>query len=224
MQEKKTFIVGDVHGCFEEFLALLKKLNYESQKHRLILVGDLIGKGPYSLEMLNWVKTHNIEFVRGNHEQAFIHGVKENTLIIGSVLEKLKEAMGKSLQDWMVWLEKSPFFIEEKNFLVVHAGLVPDEKPHLSDPNILMNIRTWDRENTSLKGENKSAWHDFYQAEKLIIYGHWARQGLKIKSNSIGLDTGCVYGKHLTGILLPERKVLQVSALKTYCKVETHSV
>ena len=214
--KRKPFIVGDAHGCFNEFLALLKKLDYSSKKHRLILAGDIINRGPGSLEMLNWVKTNHIEMVRGNHEQGFINGVKQNHLK-SHVLNKLKKDMKENLSDWIEWLNKIPFYIEEEDFLVVHAGLVPKKKPEDSDPHFLMNIRTWDGKGAALKNPIHPPWHEAYKEKKLVVYGHWAEQGLKIKSNSIGLDTGCVYGFQLSGVLLPERKIIQVPALKTYC-------
>ena len=215
---RKTFVVGDVHGCFEEFLALLKKMDYAPKKRRLILTGDIIGKGPYSLEMLEWVRKHNIEIVRGNHEQVFIDGAKENKLSKWPALEKLKLDMKDKLDDWIQWLEKTPFYIEEEDFLVVHAGLVPEENPALSKAHLLMNIRTWDGEGKDIKSSHHPAWHELYKGKKLVVYGHWGLQGLQIKENSIGLDTGCVYGGKLSGVLLPERKILQVPALKKHYK------
>ena len=215
---KKTFIVGDIHGCFEEFLALLKKLDYSPKNHRLILVGDIIGKGPYSLKMLKWVRKHTIEMVRGNHEQVFIDGVKKNQLSKWPALEKLKKDIKNKLDDWIQWLEKTPLYIEEEDFLVVHAGLVPKEKPSLSKPHLLMNIRTWDGKGKNITNTTQPAWHELYEGKKLVVYGHWGLQGLQIKDNSIGLDTGCVYGDKLSGVLLPERKILQVPALKKHYK------
>ena len=138
-KKRKTFIVGDVHGCLKEFLALLKKVNYRAETHRLILVGDVINRGPFSFEMLSWVKKNKVEMVRGNHEQAFIKGVIEDKTL-SPVLKKLKKEMKQNLKKWLEWLCLLPFYIEEKNFLVVHAGLVPQEKPQDSDPHFLMNI------------------------------------------------------------------------------------
>ncbi len=213
---KKTFIVGDVHGCFKEFMALLNKANYKPTAHRLILVGDIINRGPFSLEMLKWVKDRGVEMTRGNHEQAFIKGVKEGGLL-SPALMKLKKDMKNNLSQWLEWLEDLPFYIEDENFLVVHAGLVPGEHPKYSDPHLLMNIRTWDGQGKDIKNERNPAWRSFYKGKKTVVYGHWANQGLNVQKNTIGLDTGCVYGHKLSGIFLPERKVLQVSALKNYC-------
>ena len=213
-QAKKTFIVGDVHGCFKEFLSLLKKAHYSTKTHRLILVGDIINRGPYSLEMLKWVKKEGARLVRGNHEQSFLCGAKDN---LSPALKKLKKDMKQSLNPWLKWLSNLPFYIEEESFFVVHAGLVPGEHPKCSDPHFLMNIRTWDGKGQDIKSANNPPWHSYYKGSKLVIYGHWASQGLKVKKNSIGLDSGCVYGHKLSGILLPEREIVQVSALKTYC-------
>ena len=212
---KKTFIVGDTHGCFKEFLTLLKAVDYSPKTHRLILVGDIINRGPLSLEMLEWVRTKGVEMVRGNHEQAFIQGIRNNSLL-SPALKKLKKDMKKDLNQWLDWLEALPFYIEDEDFLVVHAGLVPQEHPQYSDPHLLMNIRTWDGQGEDLKSEFNPAWYSCYKGEKTVIYGHWANQGLKIRKNTIGLDTGCVYGHKLSGVLLPERKIFQVSAQKNY--------
>ena len=213
IKQKKTFIVGDIHGCFKEFLDLLKKANYHPERHRLILTGDMINRGPDSLKVLEWVKKHKVSAVRGNHEQLFI-----KRYFISPALKKLKTEMGKDLDQWMIWLNQLPFYIEEKDFLVVHAGLAPHKHPKQSDPHLLMHIRTWDGKGLNLKDPNNPPWYDFYKKKKLVVYGHWAAQGLTVKENSIGLDTGCVYGGELSGLLLPEKKILQVPARKSYYK------
>lgn len=214
-QSKKTFIVGDVHGCFKEFLDLLKKLDYSPKSHRLILVGDIINRGPFSLKMLKWVRKKGVELVRGNHEQSFIRRVQEDGFL-NSTFKKLKENMKGNLDKWLNWMESLPFYIEDEDFLVVHAGLIPGEHPKYSDPHLLMNIRTWDGQGQDLKSESNPAWYSYYKGKKLVVYGHWANQGLNVRSNTIGLDTGCVYGGKLSGVLLPDRKILQVRALQNY--------
>ena len=215
IQLRETFIVGDVHGCFKEFLFLLKKAGYQQEIHRLILVGDAINRGPDSFKVLKWLRQNGAELVRGNHEQAFIKGLTEGGAL-PSALKKLKEDMKGEVDDWLKWLLQLPFYIEDKDFLVVHAGLLPGKSPKKTEPHILMNIRTWDGQGKDIKNKINPAWHSFYKGSQLVIYGHWAEQGLQLKDNSIGLDTGCVYGHKLSGVWLPERKIFQVSALKKY--------
>ena len=213
---KKTFIVGDVHGCFDEFLALLKKAKFDLKRDRLILVGDVINRGPKSFEMLKWVKENEVEMVRGNHEQNFLDQVRSGEMI-HSFFKDLKKKMGKDLKKWIEWMEKLPFYIEEEEFLVVHAGLKPKTSPKNTNPYILTNIRCWDGVGEDLRDDGMNPpWHKFYKGKKLVIYGHWASQGLRVKDNTVGLDSGCVYGRMLSGIWLPSLEVVQVKARKTY--------
>ena len=191
------------------------KISYRREKFRLIFAGDIINRGPHSLKTLKWIKEEGAEAVRGNHEQAFLRGVREN-LPLSQALEQLKRDMGEQLGEWTRWISSWPLYLEEKDFLVVHAGLVPGEHPRRSNPHFLMNIRTWDGAGEDLKSELNPPWYDFYKGKKLAVYGHWACQGLKIRKNTIGLDSGCVYGKQLSGLMLPERRIVQVPALDSY--------
>ncbi len=214
-RSSQIFVIGDVHGCFDEFMTLLEKAKYCSKKHRLILMGDLINKGPHSFEVLRWVREKNLETILGNHEWKFIQDV-ENHSTLSPVLEKLKEKMGDCVQDWLSWIKSWPIYVEEKDFLLVHGGVVPNEHPSQSKIEQVLNIRYWDGTGKDMKNSSYPAWHDLYKGEKLVIYAHWAKQGLRIKENSIGLDTGCVYGGKLTGLWLPSRSIVQVPALKSY--------
>lgn len=215
LTQRKTLIIGDVHACFEEFLALLKLANYKAKYHRLILVGDVINRGPWSLKMLQWLKNNQVEMVCGNHERAFVHAVKFQNFL-SPALEQLKKDMKQDLNQWLNYLEALPVYIEESEFLVVHAGLIPGKHPKDSNPNILTNIRTWDGVGKQLNRTTDPAWYQLYQHKKLVIYGHWAAQGLNIRDNTIGLDSACVYGGKLSGIWLPSRQLVQVPALKVY--------
>ena len=205
-----TFIVGDIHGCFNELMLLLKQAQCSVSHHRIILVGDVINKGPDSLKTLNWIYQNKIESVIGNHELAFIESI-ENGTPMSSSLQQLKEEMNTQIFHWIQFLKSWPTYIEEKDFMVVHAGLVPNEHPSCSKIEHLVNLRFWDIKNqTRSNSSQNKPWHDYYHDQKLVIYGHWARQGFLQKKNSIGLDSGCVYGNQLTGIWLPSRTIIQV--------------
>ena len=211
-----TLIVGDIHGCFDEWMTLLKKACYNSKTHRMILVGDLINKGEKSLKTLKWAYDHKIESVLGNHELNFIQMIEKH-LPLPPSFEKLKNEMGSSLHQWIQYLKSWPTYIEEEDFLVVHGGLVPGQHPKESCIEDLVHLRQWN-EKTKKRGHlddgNSKPWHDYYTGAKLVVYGHWARQGFFEKKNSIGLDSGCVYGNKLTGIFLPSRTVIQVDSFQ----------
>ena len=64
----RTIIIGDVHGCLDELLTLVSRCGYGAGD-RLILVGDLVAKGPDSIGVVSWARESRVEAVLGNHEE-----------------------------------------------------------------------------------------------------------------------------------------------------------
>jgi serine/threonine protein phosphatase 1 len=71
----KDYIVGDLHGCFDDLMRALKYLEFDYEKDRLFCVGDLIDRGPNSLDCALLVNQSWFYSVRGNHEQMMIDSV-----------------------------------------------------------------------------------------------------------------------------------------------------
>ena len=71
-KEKKvsTFICGDIQSCFDSFMKVLEKANYNMKQDHLILAGDIVNRGPKSLETIDWVYQNRkyIEITLGNHD------------------------------------------------------------------------------------------------------------------------------------------------------------
>jgi len=215
---KRQIIIGDIHGCIEELLMLLKKVNYDDNNDELFFVGDLINKGPESLKVLELCLEKKVRFVLGNHELGFIRNYHQKSN--SKYFAKLANEFGDSLEFWIHWLESQPLYIEEDKFLLVHAGLVPGKTLSQTDSRYLTSIRTWDGKGLDIKNESNPPWFDFYNENKLVVFGHWAKRGLVLEDNVIGLDTGCVYGGELSALILPEKKLLHVKALKCYCPID----
>ena len=111
-------------------------------------------------------------------------------------------------------------------FIAVHAGLLPNKKPQQMDLEDLVKIRKiTDPQNPKIL----KSWFDFYKGKKLVVFGHWAALNGIVKENVIGLDTGCVYGKKLTALVLSDsasspnsskREIVSVQAKKQYLAIE----
>lgn len=67
---EKVIIVGDVHGCLQELKDLLAKCDYNPLNSIVILVGDLVNKGPFSAEVIQFVRSQQFYCVRGNHDES----------------------------------------------------------------------------------------------------------------------------------------------------------
>ena len=220
MIKKRTLIVGDIHGCLQEFEALLEKAHFVLEEDRLILVGDLINKGPDSLGVLRKAHELGCEVVLGNHEWNALKAQK-NQSFYSKYTEKLKGELGQEYGQWIQWFEALPPFIEDKDFMVVHGGLRPGCHPRETSREILTHIRTWDGCGENLNRPENPPWFDLYEGDKLVVFGHWASLGPMVRPKVICLDSGCVYGKKLSALELPGRKIIQVDARRVYEEIRS---
>jgi len=81
----KDYVVGDIHGNFKELELLLNQIGFNEDHNRLFSTGDLCDRGPYSIEIFNWINKSWFHPARGNHEDMLI--CYENGLLSESALE-----------------------------------------------------------------------------------------------------------------------------------------
>jgi len=218
----RTLIVGDVHGCREELEDLLEESGWE-EDDQLVVVGDLVAKGPDSLGVIRLMRELGGRAVRGNHDQHCL--TWWDAKCAGDELPKLKPAHQRVAdeleeEDWE-WLAALPLWIElpEHDALVVHAGLLPDLPLEDQDPYDLMNMRSiLDDGTPSRSYEEGTPWALMWPGPRLVVFGHDAVRGLQNRPHSVGLDTGCVYGGWLTGLWVPRRDLVSVPARGTYAE------
>ena len=120
------YAVGDVQGCFEELRTLISRIGFSADRDRLWFVGDLVNRGPRSLETLRFVRAlgDNAVVVLGNHDLHLLavafgsrHRRKSDTL------DEILEAHDRDAL--LEWLLTRPLVHRENRDLMVHAGLVP---------------------------------------------------------------------------------------------------
>ena len=207
---KRTIIIGDVHGCFHELNTLLERIKYNSSQDHVFFTGDLIGRGPHSLKTYLKFKELNAQSVLGNHELACIQAEFNGS---NSYVATIKQDMKGYYADFLNDIKKFPLYIERKDFLLLHGGLFPYTKPQAMSIEDITTVREVSDIRSPYK---KKPWFKFYKGNKLIVFGHWSLLGGVTRHNVIGLDTSCVYGGKLSSLLLPARKIIAVKAKKTY--------
>lgn len=121
-----TYIIGDVQGCYGSLQALLNHIEFNPQKDRLGFVGDLVNRGPQSVNVLRFVKNLNDPLVvLGNHDlYALILGyglLPEDAY--DHTLDDLLQAPDKT--ELLDWLRQQPLVRLFDNALMVHAGIPP---------------------------------------------------------------------------------------------------
>ncbi|MEO8196429.1 MAG: symmetrical bis(5'-nucleosyl)-tetraphosphatase [Thermoanaerobaculia bacterium] len=121
-----TWAIGDVHGCYRTLRKLLKKIDFAKSSDRLWFTGDLVNRGPRSLEVLEWAADHDwrIESVLGNHDLhllAVAFGVAEERPR-DTLRPILKSSRQVALLDW---LRRRPLAVGTPARIMVHAGVLP---------------------------------------------------------------------------------------------------
>lgn len=121
-----TYAIGDIQGCYHSFQRLLERIDFNTERDRLWLVGDIINRGAGSLQTLRWVYRHRsiVTMVLGNHDlhalavaEGFVPQHRHDTL--QAILDAPD---GAELLDW---LRRQPLLHAEDGYLMVHAGLLP---------------------------------------------------------------------------------------------------
>jgi bis(5'-nucleosyl)-tetraphosphatase (symmetrical) len=122
-----TYAIGDVQGCYDELCALLDLIRFDSSEDRLCFAGDLVNRGPKSLEVLRLMdelgdRTLN---VLGNHDLHLIAAAAHVRVRKDDTLDQILNADDRDRL--LAWLRRCPVMYREPDldFYLVHAGLAP---------------------------------------------------------------------------------------------------
>ena len=119
-----TYAIGDVQGCYDELQALLERVGFNRTRDRLWFVGDLVNRGPKSLQVLRFVKElgDRAVVVLGNHDLHLLtqhEGLERKDDTFDDVLG------APDARELVHWVRTRPMMHAEGNFAMVHAGLLP---------------------------------------------------------------------------------------------------
>ena len=210
----KTYVIGDIHGCYDEFIELTKQIGI-TDDDLIISLGDIVDRGPKSVELFEYFrKRKNSIVLMGNHERKHLKG------ILSYSQEIVKVQFGRKYNEFLHWLQSLPYFYETDSAIIVHAFFEHDQKLYDQKEEVLAGTTSGSRYLES-KYEEGKYWNDFYKGEKPIIYGHQVvGEEIKIKSNTYGIDTGACHAGMLTAIELPSFTIHQIKVEKDYWKEE----
>ncbi len=240
-------IVGDVHGCLSELLALLVKLGYRMKRQtdadarefwrvthpagrRLVFVGDLNDRGPdtpgvYRLVM-DAVRRGVAFCVLGNHDDKLLRWLKApDKVTLTHGLAKSAEQFAQEpppardrVQEFIARLP-SHLVLDGGRLVVAHAGLTADMHGRVSG-----KVRAF-----ALYGDTTGESDEFglpvrlnwaanYRARASVVYGHTPALAPEWVNRCICIDTGCVFGGALTALRWPEQELVSVPADKKHAE------
>jgi serine/threonine protein phosphatase 1 len=214
----RLIAIGDIHGCHAEFAELLGKLALE-KADRVVLVGDLVNRGPDSCRVLDLAREVRAISLLGNHELRLLKYRRTGDMKYAKEHD-LDTFRSLRPQDW-AYLEGLPLTFEEPelNTVFVHGGFLPGESWHKQPAEVVTRIQVVDRDGMPAKrsaAPEAPLWADLWGGPPFVVYGHTPRPEVYRLKWSVGIDTACVMGGHLTAYVLPERKFVQVKARRAY--------
>lgn len=168
-----TYVVGDVQGCYKALRRLLKKIEFSPDRDTLWFAGDLVNRGPRSLETLRYLSDldANIRVVLGNHDLHFI-----------AIFEACAPARGKDSLDKLLaapdckelcdWLRHKPLAYFDavdtergiEKFLMVHAGVAPhwnieQTLQHAAEVELALQGKDYRKFLKAMYGDEPIRWH-----------------------------------------------------------------
>lgn len=262
-----TYAIGDIQGCYDSLRRLLDLCAFDPAADRLWLVGDLVNRGPKSLETLRLIKSLGPAAVTvlGNHDLYLLMVAEGGAKFRGKddTIQAILDA--PDCVELLAWLRCQPLCFTEGDYCLVHVGLLPQwtaararelsreveaalqgpdyrefilnlwgsEPAGWSDDltgwprlrvivNAMTRMRFCTRAGTmefKVKGKLANApaghlpWFDLpnrQSADAVLVTGHWSALGLKITPNLLALDSGCLWGGHLSALRLEDRQLFQV--------------
>jgi hypothetical protein len=209
----RTIIVGDIHGCFDELSDLLKLVELRTND-RVIAVGDLIVKGPKNRDVLDlFIGDARFSSVIGNHDRALRQYWRGEPIRLTKEQKVTASQLEPQRERYSAYLRSLPFTINLGSHLVVHAGVRPGVPLRRQVASDLTEMRTMGADPSRRRGV---PWYKVYRGKRIVLFGHWPAKTPRLGPRAIGLDTGCVYGGHLTGYIIELNHFVNVPARRAY--------
>lgn len=199
---RRIFLVGDLHGCYDQLLDKLEKFAFDTDCDLLISVGDLIDRGKQNLECLGLLGQKWFCAVRGNHEQMAMEAVAGNDYDLwlingGGWFFRLNDHQQQQAKTLINECALLPLVIDielgKQHFVVAHADYPQD---HYSfDQSVDATQLVWSRRRIERNQKGRGV---TITGATHFFFGHTPLDRVRHYYNQFYIDTGAVFGGTLT--------------------------
>lgn len=214
---RRTIVVGDIHGCWDEFTQLLALVGFSKDDDLLVTVGDFLDRGPESWAVARFIRSTPTAFsVMGNHERRVAGVIRGRSHPAWSQRQSLSLLPKGERDDWAGWLEDLPAVLETQHVLVTHARLDPSIAPFEQDAHFTAAVGG---SSVSIERDSDGVplWFRQVVFEKPVCMGHIGYDRVVLVPNGLyALDTRAVYGGQLTAAVFPGGEIFQIPVPRNY--------
>jgi len=213
-----TLIIGDIHGCYDELQALLDAAAIGADD-LILAVGDVVDRGPATGAVTDFFRSRRTaEVVMGNHERKHVRWAAGEVAPAPSQRIARRELGDAAHADAVAWMAGLPTFRKLPEVLVVHAMMEPGLPVEAQRENVIVGTLSGE---AYLKQVYDRPWFELYDGELPVVVGHHDLTGrsepyVRADQMVYGIDTRCCTGGKLTGLLLPEFRLVSVPAREDY--------
>ena len=217
-----TYAIGDIQGCYTELQNLLNEINFNEKNDQLWFVGDLVNRGPKSLQTLRFIKSlgASAKIVLGNHDLHLIAASKNIRPI--SNKDTIKEILTADDADELInWLKSRPLLLTDTDlgFTMVHAGIAPQwtldaAKNFAKECESILQNEKIDDFLMHMYGDTPNIWSDSIEgyARQRFIINCFTRIRFCTINGTLDLDVKVAPGSQKKSLIpwyaLPNRKTI----------------
>jgi Calcineurin-like phosphoesterase len=221
-------VIGDVHGCFYTLKDLVSNIKVKYPNIEIYCVGDLVDRGNFSYQVIEFIKAEKIKFTTGNHDLMFYHFVHHpgnemgriwiyngSEPTVNSYKDKVEE-MHKHLE----LIIKAPLFFDLADCFISHAGISTYYKSRLPRK-VLSNVEQVNKiMNENIMNDHGILWtrDSLMNLGKLQVVGHTRQREVyhNKKNNAVYIDTSVYTGNKLSSVIVKDSEIIDILDVPTY--------
>ena len=213
-----TYVLSDLHGQYDKFINMLKKINF-NKEDKLYIIGDIFDRGPEPIKILDYVISQdNIEFIPGNHEYMFLDFCEtkraESWIYNGGIttMEKLMERGEQYMNALFNYLAGLPLVVIHDKYILTHAGLyLPKGQNSYTLQEILSmqsaDFNLWSRSNVNCEKQYKDYTVICGHTPTLYVEPNQKEMSIIRRNGTIYIDCGATFkGGRLACLRLEDEK------------------
>ena len=235
---EQIYIIGDVHGCFNTLLELIKQFP-NKERSKICFVGDVVDRGLFSCDVVELIIQNGYKMVMGNHERRLLNNQLEflnnkvpfdRSWFFGNGGEATyRSYFGQSMkfkQRHIDFLEQRPVYLEFKDYKTQNGEHLVVSHSAVGN---MWELRNDKYASEEFKRHLLSGRGDEMQVSGIFnVYGHTPVREVKFYKNSADIDTGCVFNEvgydKLSALEFPSMKIYTQRNVENFNKKDKNVV